>query len=769
MRILSIHIEQFGMLENRDFTFSPGMNILEGQNESGKSTLQAFIKFIFYGMPARSAAEGIPDRTRYLNWNTGRAAGSMTVACERGEYRIERSLARTQNGADSSRESVLESLQIIDLTTGSPLPRGTQPGDYFFGVPATVFDSTAFVRQLGAGGVDGSGVSEALENLMTSASESSNTGRALTRLDSARKALLHKNGRGGEIFTLQAERTAAANRLARAKEASAERIAAQSRLDSLVASAAEAREKLATLTARCDACDALMLLRRFESLHALENKTAELRAALADLHAREGAGDFFPDRAYAAALRDLERRIAAAESDLSLAETDLARMRYEQPGDRARAGLAAEIRTAGGIDALTGEFDALTHSAKALKRLSILCFILGTLSIAAGIALVLMLPSWTKAGCAIALIGLPLLASGIAGLSAGRRRLREQAELCRRYGFGGEPDADAFAEWLSSCFGEEEQLKGYEEVLEQVQAGINGKQAALDALRSEALDTLSRWKISVTDGGLAEALSAAIPRAERDAAEAEELCRDLAKYEGVCRSTADELSDQDEAALRRRVDALGDDPSEMNLTTLRREREFCTKSLEAIEYRRIETEKQLIALEATTEDPIKLAAKVEELDRRIDTLRARHEAICLAAESITAAAESLRRGVLPSLRERAGELLSTVTDGRYAGVGLGSSMAISVETGDATRPVELLSGGTGDAAYLSLRLALLELLFPGERPPILLDESLAQLDDTRAAAMLRLLGQITAEGGQCLLFTCHTREARMTEAEHIRL
>lgn len=222
MRIISVHIEEFGMLENRDFTFAPGMNILEGHNESGKSTLLAFIKFMLYGAPNRGAGEAASERTRRLNWRTGRAAGSMTVAVKADKYRIERSLTRTVSGsAEASRESFTESLQIVDLQSGAPLPRGTQPGEYFLGAPAAIFESTAFVRQLGASGIDGVGISEALENLLTSASESSNTTRALGRLDTARKALLHKNGRGGEIFTLQAERTSAANRLARAQTTAA--------------------------------------------------------------------------------------------------------------------------------------------------------------------------------------------------------------------------------------------------------------------------------------------------------------------------------------------------------------------------------------------------------------------------------------------------------------------------------------------------------------------------------------------------------------------
>ena len=770
MRIVSIHIDEFGVLENRDFSFAAGMNILEGKNESGKSTLLAFIKFMLYGAPGRTAGEIFPERTRRLNWRTGRAAGSMTVFIEadQREYRIERSLARTVSGsAESSRESFVESLQIIDLTDGSPLPRGTQPGEHFLGGPASVFESTAFVRQLGCTGIDGPEVSEALENLLTSANESNNTARALSRLDAARKSLLHKNGRGGEIYSLQNDRAVIAERLARAKAAGSERIAAQTHLDALIKSGAETGEKLTQISALYAAREASTLLFRFESLHALESKTDALRTELSALYAAEGAGDFFPSRTYAAQLRDVERRIASAETEYARIETELARMRYEQPCSRTQAAQAAEIRTAGGVDALTGHYAELAHTAKSMRTLAILLFVLGALFLIGGAVLWYLMP--TVAGYLPMLLSLPMLAGGVAALSASRRRRTERDALCRKYGMSGDAGEVAFADWLNACFGAEEQIKGYEEVLAQIEDELNARQTALDTLRGEAADALEKWGITVRDGGLNETLSTAIPRAERAADTADNLMRDLDKYSITMQNIRTELEDHDEEVLRSRVAAVDVDPAGLNITALHREHDSLVQAVNEIEHQRIETEKRLIALDATAEDPIHLAAQLEAIDRRIAELTARHDAIQLAAASLADAAESMRRGIIPRLRTRAGELLSSITNGRYAGIGLGHGLSMTVETADATRPVELLSSGTGDAAYLALRLSLLELLFPNERPPILLDESLAQLDNTRAAALLAMLEKKTREGAQCLIFTCHPREAQMVEAEHILL
>ena len=100
-------------------------------------------------------------------------------------------------------------------------------------------------------------------------------------------------------------------------------------------------------------------------------------------------------------------------------------------------------------------------------------------------------------------------------------------------------------------------------------------------------------------------------------------------------------------------------------------------------------------------------------------------------------------------------------------------MSITVDADGETRPIEAMSGGTVDAAYLSLRLALLEVLYGMDFPPLLLDESLCQLDDARATHFLSMLVEWCADDAQCLLFTCQSREAvyckQLGRFEHIRL
>ena len=100
------------------------------------------------------------------------------------------------------------------------------------------------------------------------------------------------------------------------------------------------------------------------------------------------------------------------------------------------------------------------------------------------------------------------------------------------------------------------------------------------------------------------------------------------------------------------------------------------------------------------------------------------------------------------------------SENRYAGVVLDRSFRLSAEpVGDPVfRDAALLSAGALDQLYLAVRLAICELVLPPEKQvPIVLDDALANFDDSRCAAALQFLKE-AAGNRQILLFTCHSRE-----------
>lgn len=65
MIIKNITVREFGPLEGFSADLAPGVNLIEGANESGKSSLIGFIRFILYGLPARRATAS-PSATARL-------------------------------------------------------------------------------------------------------------------------------------------------------------------------------------------------------------------------------------------------------------------------------------------------------------------------------------------------------------------------------------------------------------------------------------------------------------------------------------------------------------------------------------------------------------------------------------------------------------------------------------------------------------------------------------------------------------------------------
>ena len=119
MIIKKINIVSFGTLRDFSAELSDGINIISGANESGKSTILAFIRFIFYGLPSRRSEEGVLEHDRALSWQDGVAEGSIEIECEKGSFRIERRGIRADN-----RDGYSEKCQIIDLSTGSAVLKG---------------------------------------------------------------------------------------------------------------------------------------------------------------------------------------------------------------------------------------------------------------------------------------------------------------------------------------------------------------------------------------------------------------------------------------------------------------------------------------------------------------------------------------------------------------------------------------------------------------------------------------------------------------------
>ncbi len=118
----------------------------------------------------------------------------------------------------------------------------------------------------------------------------------------------------------------------------------------------------------------------------------------------------------------------------------------------------------------------------------------------------------------------------------------------------------------------------------------------------------------------------------------------------------------------------------------------------------------------------------------------------------------------PATLKEASRYLNQMTDGHYQRVWtpLGENRLIVDDADGKPLPPEVLSRGTREQLFLSLRLALASLYVQrGVRLPLVLDDVLVNFDAVRAKAAAKVLREFASAGHQVLIFTCHEHMVKM--------
>ena len=142
MIIKKANIISFAGIKNKVIEFKEGINIIYGLNESGKSSIQSFIKIWLYGFSNyRGKDINQNERLRYLPSDGQNISGELWVEFKGKEYIIIRSFGK------SKRE---DTSKVINALTGEVNTEicSEQPGKYFLNINRSTFVKTLFIGQL---------------------------------------------------------------------------------------------------------------------------------------------------------------------------------------------------------------------------------------------------------------------------------------------------------------------------------------------------------------------------------------------------------------------------------------------------------------------------------------------------------------------------------------------------------------------------------------------------------------------------------------------
>lgn len=85
MKFNHLKINGFGKLVQKEIELTPGINVIYGENESGKSSLLKCLTAMLYGLAKTKNGKSIPDIERYKPWKTEEFSASLKYTLDNGE------------------------------------------------------------------------------------------------------------------------------------------------------------------------------------------------------------------------------------------------------------------------------------------------------------------------------------------------------------------------------------------------------------------------------------------------------------------------------------------------------------------------------------------------------------------------------------------------------------------------------------------------------------------------------------------------------------
>ncbi len=749
MKLTLLHIISFGGLSNREIRLDDGVNILYGPNESGKSSVAMFVKFIFYGLSSKAPRSGEPsERTRFVNRLTGQAAGYLLLETDEGvEYRIERAILTSDDSP--SRERV----RIINRATGESLT-GQNPGEYFFGVSEDVFMNTCFVAQNDFAKPDAGSINAAALNILSSADETVDVNRAIRTIDNVRREICHKNGTGGELGELREQRDALSAELENLSGRSAEILKVSGSLDDIKKRIAELEETRDRCNGITDALDKILRKRRIGTAETAEKNIAALDETLAELeNSPLGTG-------FAEAVAEIER-------DLHLLTESRVRDGFDDP-DTDEDGYISEEEsdpTDVRVDPLD-EAMRLDNLAHFRFNVAIALFIAGLVGLATSL---LMYYFNTDLYVLPLLMTLAFVTLGVVFILLHSRTSAELTHLLNEYGTESIHELSE----LPNLSAEEEETETDENFPEEEEAEDDVpsvEQLTPNDLRHHALLERLEELCGIAGVELREPLIDTVAELRKTAddirTDRETMLSKRANLAGKLEVLNEQLADVDRLQAEFEYKEImrqpvGKEAAALNadgVKALMRERDFTVSALKSAEQRRTELEQRLAELGTPAHSPAETLTEIDNLNRQIEELTLRRDACELAKTALTEASEAVRSGVIPKIAQNASILLSGATSGTHENLILDANLTAGCSTETDILPSEYLTRGTSDLAYLSLRIALAEEIFKTESPFFLFDESFAHVDIARIEGITSLLLDT-----QSLILTCRREESLAAE------
>ncbi len=744
MKIKSIYISAFGGVKNLKLDLNDSFNIIYGENEQGKTTVMSFIKMMFYGSDRAKNDLAKSPRKKYTPWDNSQMAGSVDFEKDGKNYRLERIF-----GDSNSTDKVT----LINTDLGTRENVTADIGTKLFGLSAAAFERSIFIGQFGFPESNASAegeINSKLSNLALTGEEDASFDEVYKRLEKAKLSLASKSGRAGEYDKNLASLKALNEALLKANETQQKINVGKEKAKEIIGEIEALQKSANELKVKIDKEQDF---RNAEKLRELLSLKAELDNITKSLTLENGTVidemflkkiDFCLSKinGVKGKIQSLENENKIIQQGLDLA-LDPQKSSPEKSSELQNKIKALEEKRAD----LKAQYTDTENAVNSKKKPHFILLILGII-FGLGGAVVCFYNTYIGAG--IAVIGIIFSAVFIALTTANNAKKKAlEGELLNI--------KLELNELMSVITLEKSNLNAITTALNSNAAMIENQQNHLKE-NAEKIDELLKEK-AVYDNELSTLLGSTFNSTEIDSTldtlrEKATVQKEIKQKINYIIKDVGNISYEEAAEKIKEAESYG---ANNNFDGIKQEYadlldQITTKKTDATA---ILTE--IKAAEKVMENPESINKQIADLTKKAESQAQYIKDLDLAMTVLSESFAEVRRSYGSVLDNKTAQIFSGITGDKYQSLNVSKSFDISVQKADTFGSYELgyLSSGTVDQAYLSLRLALNELMADDNSSlPILLDDSLAQFDDNRQKIALEYLKEYS-KNNQIIMFTCH--------------
>lgn len=776
MIIKELELDNFGKFNNYKLKFEAGVNLIYGENESGKSTLHSFIDGMFYGFlkPFTKKTIYLAEHENYKPLNSDLYRGNIEFELDGVTYRIERDFKKGHENTRIYEKSTGEDItyRASDLSAGKVV----QPGIYFFGLSDLVFKNTVFISQQGIYTDDklADEVRDRLVNVVTSRDENISVSKAMDILDLELKEIGTERAYTSKYGLLL--KVLADNKI-HLKEIQQKRVIYNEWIEKVEEINIQ-RENL-----RIKILEEEELLNQFSLNKGLirYNEALELEKEIELLNKEISTLNEFKDISvedYSKA-EYLDYDINKLSSQIENIKSDIENIKYNKNSINVvneseikeidtviDDGFKIEyIQEKIGNDSLSSVEEKIKAYEKKNKGAKTGAGILSVIYLFLALYFVLTKNYLPLAATQFILLVIILLLSKL-------KAYRDSLKLLNNIKDLNQEILDIISKY---------RLHSIKEFLVKLDYAKN-RRDEIDYQKTELIKLNDRIEIGkdnlrkleknlidnkkdldkILDINNQKSLED-FKRSKSQKLRYDEVQKELENYNRNLSKLLGGKTIEDYKVDKEQVEDFGIDLQNFDEEKKQNELKRLKNDLEKLSLNYKEYEVQIKNLEDQISKEASLNEEILSLESKKDYLDKKKSSIQYAANRIKELSTDIHRDYAPIINKKVGQLINKITAGKYKSVTIDKNLNVNLQPRDGGRLLNFnkLSAGTIDQIYFSLRMGLTEEII-NKNLPLVLDECFVQYDDTRLHSILQVL--IKNKGRrQIILFTCHNREKKILD------